>query len=173
MSQQDSHASHDEVDRIIAGWHRALPALDTRPMAVASRLWRIARHLDNARRSAFAAAELEAWEFDMLSALRRSPSGTLSPGALGEQTMVTSGTVSTRLDKLAARGLVRRERNPDDGRGVRVRLEAEGETRVDQAITALVDAEARLLTPLGDGDREQLAGLLRLLLLGFEHPDEV
>lgn len=166
---QDSPRT-DEVDRIIDGWHRALPDLDARPMAVLSRVWRLSRHLDSARRRAFASAEVEAWEFDVLSALRRSPDGTLSPGALGEQTMVTSGTVTSRVDKLAARGLVRRERNPQDGRGVRVSLEPEGVRRVDLAISHLVAAEGELLAPLNPAEQEELAASLRALLLTVEAP---
>lgn len=173
MSPQEStgpEPEQDEVDRIISGWAQALPELDTQPMAVLSRLTRLARYLDAARRQAFVQAGVEGWEFDMLAALRRSPDGALSPGALGAQTMVTSGTVTARVDKLVSRGLVRRERNPDDGRGVRVHLEADGIARVDDAITALVAAEATLLAPLDEAEQQTLAQQLRLLLLAFEHP---
>lgn len=169
MSPRSEHT--DEVDRIIVGWQRALPELDTRPMAVLSRVWRLSRHLDAARRQAFAAAGVEAWEFDVLSALRRSENGTLSPGALVEQTMVTSGTMTARVDKLVARGLVRRERNPMDGRGVRVRLEPDGVAVVDAAISRLVAAEAELLEPLETTDRDQLAARLRALLIAVETPE--
>src|SRR5690606_18063144 len=99
-------AAQDEVDRIIAGWEQARSDLDIAPLAVFSRISRLARFLETARRDAFTAAGLEGWEFDMLSALRRSGDDALSPGALMRQTLVTSGTMTTRIDKLVARGLI-------------------------------------------------------------------
>src|ERR1700737_4520137 len=102
-------ATQDEVDRLVAAWRRERPDLDVRPLEVLSRVTRLARHLDRARSNAFAAHELALWEFDVLSALRRSgPPYTLSPGALLTQTLVTSGTMTNRIDRLAGRGLVRR-----------------------------------------------------------------
>ena len=97
----------DEVDRLVEAWQRERPDLDVDPMRVLSRVTRLARHLDLARRQAFSAHGLETWEFDVLSALRRS--GTpyeLSPGRLIRETMVTSGTMTNRVDRLTAKGLV-------------------------------------------------------------------
>ena len=95
----------DEVDRLVAAWRRERPDLDTRPLEVLSRVTRLARHLDRARRSAFTEHDLEAWEFDVLSALRRSGEPyQLSPGALLNQTLVTSGTMTNRIDRLTDQG---------------------------------------------------------------------
>lgn len=163
-----SDPGRDEVDRITEGWHRARPELDTAPLGVFSRISRLDRHLTAVRREAFSAAGLEGWEFDMLSALRRSGEDALTPGALVQQTLVTSGTMTTRLDKLSARGLVSRARSPHDGRAVEVRLLPEGITRVDAAMERLLAAEEALLEPLTDAEREDLAGMLRTLALGFE-----
>ncbi len=107
----------DEVDRLVEAWQRERPELDVDPMRVLSRVTRLARHLDLARRQAFAAHGLETWEFDVLSALRRS--GTpyeLSPGRLIRETMVTSGTMTNRVDRLTAKGLVARQPDPGDRR---------------------------------------------------------
>ena len=93
----------DDVDGIVEAWNRERPDLDVRPLSVLSRVTRLARHLDQARTSAFAQHDLEGWEFDVLAALRRS--GTpyaLSPGQLATQTMVTSGTMTNRIDRLEA-----------------------------------------------------------------------
>ncbi|MFE5777453.1 MarR family winged helix-turn-helix transcriptional regulator [Brachybacterium sp. NPDC056505] len=144
----------DEVDRIVAGWAQARPDLDTSPLEVFSRISRLARHLETARRAAFTATGLEGWEFDVLSALRRAGSEPLSPGALMRQTLVTSGTMSTRLEKLASRGLVRREKDPQDGRAVRVSLEPAGTEKVDAAMEILLEAEREVL---GGGHEEQRA----------------
>lgn len=167
MSAASSPAPTDEVERIVRGWASARPDLDTSPLEVYSRISRLARHLESARRDAFTGAGLEGWEFDMLSALRRSGDDALSAGALMQQTLVTSGTMTTRIDKLVAKGLVSKSRSPRDGRAVEVRLRPEGVARVDDAMESLLLAERALLAPLGGG-AEELAALLRTLLLTFE-----
>ncbi len=159
----------DEVDRIVAAWARERPDVDFEPMQVLSRVGRLAKHLDRARRSAFAASELEPWEFDVLAALRRA--GTpyeLSPKALLQQTLVSSGTMTNRIDRLVARGLVERRTDPADRRGVLVSMTAEGRERVDAAIRDLLDDEARLLSGLSRADQERLSALLRKLSLDFD-----
>jgi len=159
----------DEVDGLLAAWRRERPELDVAPLAVLSRVSRLARHLDRARRAAFAEHGLEVFEFDVLAALRRAgPPYELSPGQLLHQTLVGSGTMSNRLDRLESRGLVRRHPDPDDGRGVRVRLTPVGRARVDAAVTDLLARERVLLGALPDADRERLAALLRAVLQQFE-----
>ena len=106
---------HDEVDDLVVAWRAQRPDLDVEPMQVLSRISRLARHLDIARRGAFADHGLESWEFDVLSALRRQgPPFQLTPGALLRATLVTSGTRTSRMDRLSAAGLVRREPDPRD-----------------------------------------------------------
>jgi len=159
----------DEVDELVAAWRVQRPDLDVAPLQVLSRVSRLARHLDIARRGAFAAHDLEAWEFDVLSALRRAgPPFQLTPGALLRATLVTSGTMTNRIDRLAAAGLVRREPDPRDRRGVLVTLSERGQTVVDAALTDLLDREQALLAGLGDDQRQQLADLLRTLLAPFD-----
>jgi DNA-binding MarR family transcriptional regulator len=159
----------DEVDRLVQAWQRERPDLDISPMEVLSRITRLARHLDRARRQAFAAHHLETWEFDVLAALRRSGKPyELSPGRLLRETLVTSGTMTNRVDRLAARGLVRRAPDPADRRGVLVQLTDSGRTRVDAALSALLTNERALLTGLGAADRKRLASLLRALVRPFD-----
>lgn len=159
----------DEVDRLLEAWSRERPDLDVAPMEVLSRVTRLARHLDRARRSAFAAHDLEAWEFDVLSALRRAgPPYELSPGALLRQTLVTSGTMTNRVDRLTGRGLVERQPDPRDRRGVLVRLSRQGRDAVDGALDALLERERELLAGLGERDRQRLADLLRRLTARFD-----
>ena len=133
-----------------------------------SRVSRLARRLELARREAFAEHGIEQWEFDVLAALRRT--GTpyeLSPGRLLRETLVTSGTMTNRIDRLSARGYVERYPDPDDRRGVIVRLTTEGRAAVDDAFAALLDAERALLEDLPERDRTRLASLLRTLLAPF------
>jgi len=158
----------DEVDEVTEAWERERSDLDLAPLAVFSRISRLARHLDLARREAFSAHAIELWEFDVLSALRRAGAPyELSPGRLLRETLVTSGTMTNRVDRLAARGFVERYPDPDDRRGVIVRLTAEGKAAVDGAFEALLAAEADLLADLPARERRRLAGLLRTLLAPF------
>jgi DNA-binding MarR family transcriptional regulator len=159
----------DEVDDLVAAWHTQRPDLDVEPLQVLSRVSRLARHLDIARRSAFASHDLESWEFDVLSALRRAgPPFQLTPGALLRATLVTSGTMTNRIDRLAGRGFVRREPDPRDRRGVLVTLAEEGKTVVDGALADLLDSERELLAGLDNSQRQALADLLRTLLAPFD-----
>lgn len=158
----------DEVDDLSDDWVRERPDLDLSPVAVFSRLGRLSRHLDLARRDAFTAHEIESWEFDVLAALRRAGAPyELSPGRLLRETLVTSGTMTNRVDRLAARGFVERYPDPEDRRGVLVRLTPEGKDAVDGAFEALLDAEASFLADLTVDEQHQLAGLLRSLLVRF------
>ncbi|HEV7849537.1 MAG TPA: MarR family winged helix-turn-helix transcriptional regulator [Mycetocola sp.] len=159
----------DEVDRIVEAWQRERPDLNFAPLQVLSRVGRLTRHLDRARRTAFARSKLESWEFDVLSALRRAGEPyTLSPKQLLQQTLVSSGTMTNRIDRLVASGLVERRADPGDGRGILVVMTLTGLTRVDAAITRLVDAEADMLAALSSADQQKLAALLRKLSMGFD-----
>jgi DNA-binding MarR family transcriptional regulator len=165
----DPAAPGDEVDRIVAAWRRERPDLDVAPLEVLSRVSRLARHLDRARSAAFAERDLESWEFDVLSALRRAGAPyELSPGQLVTQTLVTSGTMTNRVDRLLARGLVQRLPDPHDRRGVIVRLTDAGRRTVDDAFAGLLDRERELLSRLTATDRSRLAGLLRHLVSPFD-----
>src|SRR6266568_4754844 len=159
----------DEVDDLVAAWRAQRPDLDVEPMQVLSRISRLARHLDIARREAFAEHGLESWGFDVLSALRRQgPPCQLTPGALLRATLVTSGTMTNRIDRLATAGLVRREPDPKDKRGVLVTLTDQGVAKADAALADLLRRERALLSRLDRGERQQLADLTRILLAPFD-----
>jgi DNA-binding MarR family transcriptional regulator len=155
----------DEVDALLDAWRRERPDLDLAPMEVLSRISRLAHHLDRRRAAAFSAHGLESWEFDVLAALRRSGKPyRLTPGQLLRETLVTSGTMTNRVDRLAVRGLVHRDEHPGDRRGVLVRLTDKGRETVDGALADLLDAERAMLDGLPDADRTRLVGVLRQLL---------
>jgi DNA-binding MarR family transcriptional regulator len=162
-------STEDEVDRLVEGWRRALPDVDVSPLEILSRVTRLAHHLERERSTAFARHGLETWSFDVLSALRRAePRAGLSPGQLLAQTLVTSGTMTNRLHHLEERGLVRRERDREDARSIRVLLTAAGRRSADRALTYLVEVERRLLEDLATDQRRHLAGLLKVLVAPFE-----
>jgi DNA-binding MarR family transcriptional regulator len=173
MSEESSAperpGTRDEVDRLVSAWRRERPDLDVSPLEVLSRVTRLARHLDRARRTAFAERGLETWEFDVLSSLRRAGSPyQLTPGQLLTQTLVTSGTMTNRIDRLAAKGLVVRGPDPSDRRGVLVRLTDTGRELADTALTALLKSERDLLAALSADRLSALADLLRELTTQFE-----
>jgi len=163
--------TRDEVDTIVAAWRRERPDLDVAPMEILSRISRLARHLDRLRGNAFSVHGLESWEFDVLAALRRSgPPYRLSPGQLLRETLVTSGTMTNRVDRLVERGLASRQDHPDDRRGVLVELTDAGKDVVDAAVAELMAAERQIMAALDVADHDQLIRSLRLLLAyGADH----
>ncbi|SEE95743.1 MarR family winged helix-turn-helix transcriptional regulator [Ruania alba] len=162
-------AAVDEVDRIVEAWVRERPDLDVAPLRIFSRISRLSRLLDLARRAAFSQHGLEVWEFDVLSALRRSgPPYELTPGNLIAQTLVSSGTMTNRIDRLVVHGLVMRTADEVDRRVVRVRLTDRGRDVVDAAMEDLLRRETELLDTLDTGEDEHLARILRQLLTQVE-----
>jgi DNA-binding MarR family transcriptional regulator len=159
----------DEVDSILAAWAAERPDLDTTPMAVLSRVTRLADVLAERRAEVFARHQLLAWEFDVLAALRRSGDPyELTPGQLVAATHVTSGTMTTRVDKLVDKRWVRRRADEDDGRVVRVRLAATGRRRVDAALADLLEVERDLLAVLAPAAQARLASALRTVTTSAE-----
>ncbi|KUG55774.1 MarR family transcriptional regulator [Serinicoccus chungangensis] len=164
-----SEVPDDEVDRIVAAWGRERPDLDVSPLEVLSRVSRLARHLDLARRDAFGAHGLESWEFDVLSALRRAGDPyELTPTQLVRQTLVTSGTMTNRISRLVERSLVERVASEADHRSTLVRLTATGRDVVDAALADLVADERGLLQGVPPGRQAELAQLLKGLLAPFD-----
>jgi DNA-binding MarR family transcriptional regulator len=159
----------DEVDEIVAAWQRERPDLDVEPLQVLSRVSRLADVLDERRANAFVEHGLQAHEFDVLAALRRSGEPfELTAGELSVVTHVTSGTMTSRLDRLSARKFITRHPDPTDGRLVRVRLTAAGRKRLDAAFEALLDTERDLLDTLAAANQVAVADALRELLLAAD-----
>ncbi|MFG1997853.1 MarR family winged helix-turn-helix transcriptional regulator [Spirillospora sp. NPDC048911] len=155
----------DAVDEIRAQWGRERPDLDTWPMGIVGRISRLSRLLDRELKEFFAGHGLEFWEFDVLATLRRAGAAEgLTAGDLNKAAMVTSGAITNRIDRLAAKGLVERVPDPQDRRSVRVRLTDHGHATVDEIVGPHVENEARLLGGLDPDERSQLEGTLRKVL---------
>ncbi|QVQ52566.1 MarR family transcriptional regulator [Spiractinospora alimapuensis] len=164
----------DAVDRVLTQWHTQRPDLDPTPMGVIGRISRAAQLLDTQLRDGFATHGLNRGEFDILATLRRAdPPHRLTAGALVASTMVTSGAITNRIDRLVAKNLVHRDTDPDNRRSVLIGLTDEGHQLIDTALVAHLDREQRLLSALTPTQRHQLADLLRTLLLdlGDHAPD--
>ncbi len=154
----------DAVDQVVAAWGKVDPDLDVWPTHVIGRLKRLARLLEREMKEFFAPHGLEYWEFDVLSTLRRSggPHG-LTAGALIKATMVTSGAITNRIDRMAAKGLVQREADPADRRTIRIQLTDRGRALIDEIMPLHVANQARVLSGMNRPDLDQLIVLLREL----------
>ncbi|KRD73017.1 MarR family transcriptional regulator [Ensifer sp. ENS10] len=159
----------DRVDRILAQWHRERPDLDVSAMGLLGRLSRVSTHIAREIEKSFSERGLSASSFDVLATLRRSGAPyRLSPGELLDTTMVSSGTMTNRIDQLEKAGLVERIANPEDRRSVIIALTDEGLRRVDEAATAHVANQHRVVSELSPEERATLDGLLRKYLAAFE-----
>ncbi|MGX1309444.1 DNA-binding MarR family transcriptional regulator [Amorphus suaedae] len=162
----------DQVDRILAQWQAERPELDVAPMGTMGRLNRLTLHLSQEVERVIAEHGLTPASFDVLATLRRSgPPYALTPSALVEWTMVTSGTMTNRIDRLERAGMVTRTRNPEDGRGFVVGLTEDGFRLIDAAVTAHAANQHRLLAALSADERADLDRLLAKWLAAFEAGD--
>ena len=159
----------DHVAAILDAWHREEPGLDVSPVGVFGRISRIDRYLATVLRGVYRHHKIDAGEYDVLAALRRSgPRYRLTPTELYRSVLVTSATMTERLDRLQHRGLITRRPAARDRRSIHVELTPAGRALIDQAHTDLVAAEASLLEGLPPGDRTALAGLLAALAASLE-----
>ncbi|MEV3871304.1 MarR family transcriptional regulator [Streptomyces sp. NPDC049906] len=157
----------DWVDGVIGQWGRERPDLEGAldPIAVLVRVQRLHRLLERELKSFFAEHDLEPGEFDVLASLRRSgPPYALTAGAFLKVSMVTSGAITNRIDRMEAKGLVERVRDVGDRRTVRIRLTDRGLRLTDRVLPAHLDNYARLLAPLEPAERDRVAAALRTLL---------
>ena len=160
-------AERDAVDRITAQWHSARPDLDVSPIEVIGRVSRLSRLIDRRLADNFARHGLENWMYDVLATLRRSgPPYELMAGELVGQTMVTTGAITNRIDRLEQRGLVERD-TAQDRRKVIVRLTAQGLQIVDQVVVDHLEAEREIVAVLSERQRRELARMLRAALIGL------
>jgi DNA-binding MarR family transcriptional regulator len=155
----------DGVDRIQAAWQRERPGMPVASIGVITRIWRIAKLLDDERRRTDARAGMDAATRDLLSTLRRAgPPYRLAAGEIARQSLVSAGAISQRVARAEQRGLVRRGRGGDDGRSVLVELTDTGHRLIEDHVDDLLHHEETLLDSLDAAQREQLTELLRVLL---------
>ncbi|CVI56585.1 MULTISPECIES: MarR family winged helix-turn-helix transcriptional regulator [Agrobacterium] len=159
----------DHVDHILAQWRRERPDLDVGPMGLLGRLNRLTTHLGREVEAVLLKHGLSSSAFDVLATLRRSGSPyRLSPGDLLAMTMVSSGTMTNRIDQLEKAGLVERIHNPNDRRSVLISLTERGFAIVEEAAGAHVENQHRLVAGLSEEERVTLNRLLKRFLRDFE-----
>ncbi|MFE2284033.1 MarR family winged helix-turn-helix transcriptional regulator [Streptomyces sp. NPDC059443] len=155
----------DAVDVITAQWFAVRPDLDTAPMAVFGRIHRIGKAIGDATERAFGRYGIGRGEFDVVATLRRSGAPyTLSPRQLSATLMLTTGGMTGRLDKLEKAGLLCRNPDPHDRRGIQVTITDRGLAVVDQAVAAGLEVQRAALAGLDDTEVAALTGLLRKLM---------
>lgn len=160
--------TRDPVDDILEQWGRERPDLDVSGMGIIGRISRLERAIRPRLNAVFAEHGLESWEFDVIATLRRSGEPhRLTIGQLLDSMMITSGTMTNRIDRIEARGLVERSPDPDDGRVVLVTLTPKGRQVVDAAVADHAANEARIVGVLSTRDRENLAAILRRFLVAL------
>lgn len=163
----------DHVDTILAEWNRERPDLLVEPMGLIGRVKRLFHHLSQEMEKTFAEHGLNLASFDVLATLRRSGQPyRLSPGDLVQRTMVTSGTMTHRIDQLVKQGYVERIKNPDDGRGFFIGLTKKGKTVIDAAVTDHVATLHRLTSGLDEAEFKDLNRLLKVFNESLEHPGD-
>ena len=159
----------DHVDGIEAAWKRERPDVDVAPLVLLGRLFRAVALADARLAEGLAGRDLQPGWFDLLAALRRaSEPFELNPTRLMRATMLSSGGMTKRLDRMADAGLVERRADPNDRRGTLVRLTAHGRAVIDEALPVHVQNEERLLTAPTEAERKRLDALLRKLLSNLE-----
>lgn len=159
----------DRVDKILAQWRHERPDLDVEAMGILGRMKRVTTHLAREVETVLQKHGLSSSNFDVLATLRRAGAPyRLSPGDLLATTMVSSGTMTNRIDQLEKSGLVDRIHNPDDRRSVLIALTDKGLETVETAVTAHVENQHRLTRGLSSQEKADLDGLLRKFLAEFE-----
>ncbi len=165
--------ARDHVARIQAEWARERPDLDVGPQGVIGRLHRLANHLTEQLLVVYRRFGLGEGDFDVLATLRRAgPPFERAPGELAQFTMVTTGAMTKRIDRLERDGLVTRRRSGTDGRGRVVALTQAGRELIDKAFTEHMRNERRLLDALSPEDAAALEALLTTWLARFETPQD-
>ncbi len=167
-----SNTQRDHIDVILAQWRRERPDLDTHALGLLGRLFRSAHLADAALAEGLRGHDLQSGWFDLLAALRRTGNPyELNPTQLMRATMLSSGGMTKRLDRLAEAGLIERRPDPHDRRGTLVRLTRHGKTTIDNALETHLANEQHLLWALTPAQQHTLDTLLRTLLAGLEQPD--
>lgn len=158
----------DQVDQLLADWNTERPELDYSSLGVVVRIQLLGKLLQRSAEAALRPLKLKLWEYDVLSALRRKGQPFEQPATeLARLTMLTSGAMTTRIDRLEAKRLVERSTDPEDRRGVNVRLTQKGLDLIDRAIQTRVNIANEQLASLTDRETGHVSGGLRKLLLSI------
>jgi DNA-binding MarR family transcriptional regulator len=170
----ERHVKADAIDEIQKQWKSVCPELNSWPMAIIGRISRLERGIDERMRAACAEFGVERWGFDVLATLRRAGSPfVLTPTQLYRSLLLTSGAMTNRLDRLEDAGLVKRTKDPNDRRGLRIVLTSKGRDLVDRVVVVHMEVEAEMLAAIPMKQQRDLANLLRLLSDSIERSNDL
>jgi DNA-binding MarR family transcriptional regulator len=162
----------DLIDHICEQWSRERPDLDSTGFGIAGRLQVIGKRLGTRVEQALAPLGLSPWAFDVLATLRRNgPPYDMTPTELSRATILSSGAMTNRLDRLEKEGLVRRKPDPDDRRGCRIVLTDKGRKLADLGVAARFDDAADIAGKLSVAEQKRLESLLQKLLRELDEED--
>ncbi|MGL6073315.1 MAG: MarR family winged helix-turn-helix transcriptional regulator [Fimbriiglobus sp.] len=155
---------HDSIDVLLAAWKGVRPDLDVSPMELVGRVIVLAQHLERSVEEALEEHDLSLGQFDILATLRRHGNG-MTPTELLQSVVLSSGGMTSRLDRLEEDGIIARKRDPNDRRGVIVELTAKGKKLIDRATTTRFENASEVLPKLSATETKQLISLLRRWLV--------
>lgn len=160
----------DSLDQILADWRRERPELNPAPLESVGRVLVLAQHLQRSVEKALSVHGISLGQFDILATLRRQgPEGRMTPKQLMRSVMLSSGGMTSRLDRLEEAGWIRRYADPEDRRGVLIALTAKGRRLIDAATQTRFAEAARSAPPFEDEQMQLLIQLLRKWLIAIEH----
>jgi len=156
----------DAVDQHLREWRTERPDLDTSGLGIVNRIWMLSKLIRRRTRKVLAPFEMEMWEFEVLAALRRQGEPfELPPSVLAKMSLLTTGAMTNRIDRLEERNLVERKPDPKDRRALLISLTQKGVDLIDRAIEVRADEAARIVNCLEEPERVELAHLLRTLVM--------
>jgi DNA-binding MarR family transcriptional regulator len=160
--RQATTGANDVIDEMNAAWERELPELDPSPLEIVGRAIIIAQYLERSVNAALEPLGLSLGQFDILATLRRQgPAGKMTPTQLMKSVMLSSGGMTNRIDRLEQAGLLRREEDPNDRRGVVVGLTMKGREVIEKAAAARFAEAKESLPPLNGNQTKELGAMLR------------
>jgi DNA-binding MarR family transcriptional regulator len=156
----------DPVDELLKEWRKERPDLDTAGLAIVNRIWMLGKLIRRRTRKALRPLKLEMWEYEVLAALRRQGEPfELAPSVIAKMSMLTTGAMTNRIDRLEERDLVKRKPDPDDRRALYITLTQKGVDLIDRAIEIRAEEAASIVSRLQEPERVELGRLLRTLVL--------
>lgn len=156
----------DIIDDLKEDWEKQRPDLDSEPLGIVLRIQSLAKLLGDQASGRLGKYDLQWWQYDALSTLRRQGEPYLMAATeLADAGMLTSGAMTNRIDRLEDNGLVKRLQDETDRRRVLVQLTAKGRKLIDSATTARFEVAMNALKSLNIQQRQQLGDLLRRVLL--------
>jgi DNA-binding MarR family transcriptional regulator len=160
----------DSVDRIVQAWRKRDPHLDSSTLEITGRLLLCAGYYERTVSTILQPFGLSIADFDVLNTLRRvSDQHGSKPSDMARSSLITTGAMTSRLDRLERAGLIRRTPDPADRRGVLVRLTPRGSKVARQALHELIATNQTFLEPLSGQQRDRIASALKQLILHHEH----